>query len=215
MTKKPKTRVYVDLDGVTVDFARYMREHGLTGDEVKKQPGAYLMMHPIPGAIEAIRSIIGMGYDVHIATKPPTGIPFAYADKVAWVLEHLPELSRKMTLTHDKGQLGGPNDYLIDDRPHKANCEAFAGKLVPFVPGMFEWPQILELLRGTPQVVVTYRSDGTDNVPVWCETPEQARKCFEEDLSEAFAGSRGCTIELFAYEGTASDLQQLQQLQES
>jgi len=139
-------RVFVDLDGVVVDFEAHMRELNLTGDELKKMPGAYLWMLPIPGAIAAVRSLIGMGYDVFIATKPPTGIAFAYADKVSWVLSYLPELKRKIILTHDKGLLGDQFDYLIDDRPHKANCEEFKGTLLHFKDG-FRWPELLTQLR--------------------------------------------------------------------
>ncbi|HXU93368.1 MAG TPA: hypothetical protein VFP33_06900 [Gallionella sp.] len=139
-------RVFVDMDGVIVDFDAYKQRMGMTGDEVKKHPGAYLAMPAIPGAIDAVRSIIGMGYEVFIATKPPTGIPYAYSDKAAWIMEYLPELKRRIIITHDKGLLGGVGDFLCDDRPHKANCEQFAGTLLRFVDG-FHWPQALDVLR--------------------------------------------------------------------
>lgn len=139
-------RVFVDMDGVIVDFDRFRADRGLTGEQVKAMPGAYLQMQPIDGAIAAVRSLIGMGYDVWLATKPPTGIPHAYSDKAAWVLEHLPELRRRIIITHDKGLLGDEGDYLCDDRPHKANCERFSGTLLRFVDG-FHWPQALEVLR--------------------------------------------------------------------
>jgi 5'(3')-deoxyribonucleotidase len=139
-------RVFVDMDGVVVDFDAFKTARGLTGDEVKKLPGAYLDMPAIPGAIDAVRSIIGMGYEVWIATKPPTGIPHAYSDKAAWVIQHLPELKRRIIITHDKGLLGSAADYLCDDRPHKANCEKFAGTLLRFVDG-FHWPQALDFFR--------------------------------------------------------------------
>lgn len=145
-TAAPRPKVFVDLDGVVVDFDRYKRDRGMTGDQIKKIPGAYFEMPAIPGAIEAVRSVIGMGYEVWIATKPPTGIPDAYAGKAAWVCQHLPELKRRIIITHDKGLLGSVHDYLCDDRPHKANCEAFAGTLLRFVDG-FHWPQALEFLR--------------------------------------------------------------------
>jgi 5'-nucleotidase len=138
-----KGRVFIDLDGVIVDFDSYAKKHTITGDEVKRKPGAYLEMDPIPGALEAVRSIIGMGFEVWVATKPPTGIAFAYADKVSWVLQHLPELKRRIVLTHDKGFLGDKNDILIDDRPHKANCEKFAGVLIPFK----DWESTMQLIR--------------------------------------------------------------------
>lgn len=139
-------RVFVDMDGVIVDFDAYKTMHGLTGDEVKRKPGAYLEMPAIVGAKDAVRSLIGMGFDVWIATKPPTGIHYAYSDKAAWVFEHLPELKRRIIITHDKGLLGDAGDFLCDDRPHKANCEKFSGTLLAFVDG-YHWPQALEYLR--------------------------------------------------------------------
>lgn len=138
-------RVFIDMDGVIVDFDAYLREHGITGDEAKCRPGAYLAMQPIQGALAAVRSIIGAGFEVWIATKPPTGIPFAYADKAAWVMEHLPELKRRIIVTHHKGLLGRPGDYLVDDRPHKAHCEEFEGTLIHF-GGEVGWPQVLQRL---------------------------------------------------------------------
>lgn len=139
-------RVFVDMDGVVVDFDRYKTERGLTGDEVKRLVGAYLEMPAIPGAIEAVRSLIGMGFEVWLATKPPTGIPHAYSDKAQWVFNHLPELKRRIIITHDKGLLGDDGDYLCDDRPHKANCENFKGELLSFVGG-YHWPQALDYFR--------------------------------------------------------------------
>lgn len=143
-------RIFVDMDGVIVDFDAYARAHGQTGDQIKKLPGAYLAMQPVAGALAGVRSLIGMGFEVWVATKPPTGIPGAYADKAAWVFEHLPELRRRLIITHDKGLLGDAGDYLIDDRPHKANCEKFAGTLIRFVDGL-TWDGVLERMRAIQQ----------------------------------------------------------------
>jgi 5'(3')-deoxyribonucleotidase len=143
-------RVFVDMDGVIVDFDTYAKKLDQPGEEIKKRPGAYLRMSPIPGALDAVRSLIGMGYEVWLATKPPTGIAFAYADKVSWVLEYLPELKRRIIITHDKGLLGDTGDYLIDDRPHKANCELFSGRLLHFqdIEGNgLTWLDVLATLR--------------------------------------------------------------------
>lgn len=139
-------RVFVDMDGVIVDFDAYKTAQGLSGDEVKCQPGAYLAMPAIHGALEAVRSVIGMGFEVWIATKPPTGVTNAYSDKAAWVIQYLPELRRRIIVTHDKGLLGDSGDYLCDDRPHKANCERFSGTLLRFMDG-YHWPQALEFFR--------------------------------------------------------------------
>jgi 5'(3')-deoxyribonucleotidase len=146
------------MDGVIVNFDAYRQLHGMTGDEVKKMPGAYLAMEPYPDAISGVRSLIGMGYEVWIATKPPTGIPYAYSDKAAWVINHLPELKRRIIVTHDKGLLGDEGDYLIDDRPHKANCERFKGTLIRFVDGM-KWADVLHMLRFK---VTTQRAGGEE-----------------------------------------------------
>jgi 5'(3')-deoxyribonucleotidase len=139
-------RIFIDLDGVIVDFDAYAKPLGLTGDELKRLPGAYLSMPPVPGALEAVRSLIGMGYEVWAATKPPTGIAFAYADKAQWIFNHLPELKRRIIITHDKGLLGDEGDFLIDDRPYKANCEKFRGSLIVFKDGT-RWPEVLEWFR--------------------------------------------------------------------
>ncbi|MHB1641133.1 MAG: 5' nucleotidase, NT5C type [Acidithiobacillus sp.] len=139
-------RVFVDMDGVIVNFDAYKTASGLSADEIKRKPGAYFDMPPIEGAIEAVRSVIGMGYEVWVATKPPTGISYAYSDKAAWIFNHLPELKRRLIITHDKGLLGDAGDYLCDDRPHKANCANFPGTLLAFVDG-FHWPQALDILR--------------------------------------------------------------------
>lgn len=138
------------MDGVIADFNSYAKECNATGDVIKKQPGAYLNLKPIPGALDAVRSLIGMGYEVWAATKPPTGIAFAYADKAAWIFEHLPELKRKIIITHDKGLLGDSFDFLIDDRPHKANCDKFQGRLIVFEEGN-QWPEILQYFRDIAQ----------------------------------------------------------------
>lgn len=139
-------RIFVDMDGVIVDFDAYKDKTGLAGDEIKRMAGAYLEMPTIPGAIAAVRSLIGMGFEVWVATKPPTGVPHAYSDKADWVMRELPELKRRIIITHDKGLLGDTGDYLCDDRPHKANCERFAGTLLRFVDG-YHWPQALEYFR--------------------------------------------------------------------
>lgn len=139
-------RIFVDMDGVLADFDRLKTELGATGEYIKRLPGAFNQMQPIPGAIAGVRSLIGMGYEVWIATKPPTGIPHAYADKADWILRHLPELKRRIIMTHDKGLLGDENDYLIDDRPHKANCERFRGSLIHFGNGV-DWAGVLGTFR--------------------------------------------------------------------
>lgn len=143
-------RVFIDMDGVIVDFDSYMLHHGLTGDQAKRKVGAYLEMPPMTGAIAAVRSLIGAGYEVWVATKPPTGVAFAYADKVQWILNNLPELKRRIVMTHEKGFLGDEGDVLIDDRPHKAKCAEFRGRLIEFGKD-YGWDQVLNSLLPRPK----------------------------------------------------------------
>jgi 5'(3')-deoxyribonucleotidase len=143
-------RLFVDMDGVAVDFEAFMAALKLTADQVKHRPHAYRDMQPLPGAIEAIREAIALGYEVWIATKPPTGVAGAYSDKAAWIFHYLPELSNRIIITHDKGLLGDEGDVLCDDRPHKANCEQFKGTFLRFVDG-YHWPQALAYLRERAQ----------------------------------------------------------------
>ncbi len=134
------------MDGVIVDFDGYKDKLGLTVDQVKKKHGAYLEMLPFPEAVSSIRTLIAEGYDIWLATKPPTGISFAYSDKAEWVFKHFPELKRKLIITPDKGMLGDRFDVLVDDRPDKANCRQFRGLLIPFVDGR-TWDDIMRTIH--------------------------------------------------------------------
>lgn len=146
-------RIFIDMDGVCVDFDALVRALGLTGDELKVLPGAYLRMKPMEGAIEAIRLLIAMGWECWIATRPPTGVASAYSEKAQWIAEHLPELADRVIVTPDKGLLGDEGDYLIDDRPHKANCLAFPGRLLHFAPGV-TWLDVVLFFRARQHLLL-------------------------------------------------------------
>lgn len=188
------SRIFIDMDGVIVDFDKFRDDHGLTGDQVKCMPGAYLAMPPIPGAIDAVRVLINMGYEVWLATKPPTGVAHAYSDKAAWVLQHLPELKRNIIITHDKGLLGGPDDYLCDDRPHKANCELFQGTLLRFVDG-YHWPQALEFFNQQRQMPASVGQNGTTkqvflvNLDEGYNRSETQRVCSTKEQAQSYIDS--------------------------
>lgn len=140
-------RVFIDMDGVIVDFEKKATELSATGDQVKIIPGAYASMKPLIGALAGVVSIIGMGYDVFIATKPPTGVAHAYSEKAQWILDYLPQLKRKIIITSDKGLLGDSEDIIIDDRPHKANIENFKGTVIRFGHNGIGWEEVLTILR--------------------------------------------------------------------
>lgn len=127
-------RIYLDMDGVMADFDRHMLEKNLSGAELKMIAGAYRALPPYEGAIEGIRHLEDMGFEVYIATKIPGDNPAAASEKIYWLQEHVPSLMKKVIITPDKGCIGGERDYLVDDRPHKANVENFRGTVVHFGP---------------------------------------------------------------------------------
>ena len=135
------------MDGPLVDFEGYCHQVGRLPEVVKKEHGAYKLMQPQKHGIKAVRKLIEVGFDVWILSKPPSGNASAWSDKAAWIIEYLPELERKLILTHDKSLVGDENDMLIDDRPHKANCHLFRGTFKFFDMGKADqWDEILDLL---------------------------------------------------------------------
>ena len=151
-------RIFIDLDGVLVDFDRHCRDNQITPDECKALLGAYQTMAPMEHAIEAVATLVSMGFEVWLATKPPTGVAHAYADKAQWVFDNLPDMRRRLILTHDKGLLGDAGDYLIDDRPHRANCEKFPGHLIHFGNYGNDWPGVIAFFK---IMAKTLRANGT------------------------------------------------------
>jgi hypothetical protein len=145
-------RIFIDMDGVLVDFDALKDSRGVTADTLKVMPGAYRAMAPIQGGLSAVRALMGAGFEVWLATKPPTGIAHAYSEKAEWVFANLPELTTRLIITHDKGLLGEEGDYLIDDRPHKANCEQFQGTLIQF-GGSVTWDSVLAFFAAHPPCV--------------------------------------------------------------
>lgn len=141
-------RVFVDLDGVTADFASARDASGQPSEVFKLMAGSYRNLQPYPEAIAGIRTLISWGFDVWIATKIPNDNPYAATEKLLWVKEHLPELYKSVIITPNKGTLGTERDFLIDDRPHKAHCSEFQGTLLTYGhQNEFQsWNQILEFM---------------------------------------------------------------------
>jgi hypothetical protein len=149
-------RVFVDMDGVLADFGKARDASGLPSEEFKLLPGSYLTLEPIEGAIAAVRQLIATGFDVWIATKIPHDNPYAAAEKLFWIKRHLPELYKSVIITPNKGTLGTSRDFLIDDRPHKAHIDEFAGLLITFGPHneYHTWDAVLSLMvRFNPESI--------------------------------------------------------------
>lgn len=134
--------VFIDSDGPVADFDNDLRESKLTPNEFKMLPGIYLWLPLTPGAKNGLRRLKRLDdaglIRVWIATKTPSGSPYAYTEKVLWYRKHFPWLEDRVIITHDKSVLGGPADFLLDDRPHKANADKFKGTFVLFKPNLEE-----------------------------------------------------------------------------
>ena len=141
---KKALRIFIDMDGVLANF-----EKAAAQIPDSKRPDLDLdfsTFEPMPGAIEAVHKIIDMGHDVFIASTPPWNNPSAWGQKRDWIEEHIPELERKIVLTHRKDLLIG--DILIDDTTYRGQKD-FNGTFIHFGtgPNKMNWPQITDVLQ--------------------------------------------------------------------
>jgi 5'(3')-deoxyribonucleotidase len=131
-------RIVCDMDGVICDLIGWWtyllnRYHGtnikrddvtewdihaacpeIFKEEVYKylgDPGFFLHLDPIPGALEGLRGLIQRGHDVVIATA----CEYGHADKRLWLKRHLPELPHQNIVFIERKELI-PGDVFIDDR---------------------------------------------------------------------------------------------------
>ena len=135
-----KLIIAVDLDGIVADLHHewlrlYNEEHnhGTQLHDLKSwdmhhnveighkiynylaDPGLYLRLKPLAGAVEALADFHEFGHDVQIITAA-SKTPQSAADKYTWCKQHLPFLDRKqITISHQKHRF--VSDVFIDDSP--------------------------------------------------------------------------------------------------
>lgn len=133
-----KINVFIDSDGPVADFDKALKASGMHTDDFKHVPGVYLWLEVTAGAADGIARLKALDDDdeirVWILTKTPSGSPYAYTEKVLWYARQFPWLEDRVIITHDKHLMGTENDFLLDDRPHKANADKFRGTFVYFNP---------------------------------------------------------------------------------
>jgi len=147
---KNRLTIFIDMDGVLADFysaADKLKENfpdefgnNIKPDEVLD----FSTFSPMPGAIDAVANLIDMGHDVFIATTPPWNHPDAWGQKRNWIAKHLPQLEKKMFLTHRKDLLKG--DILIDDTTYRGQKD-FEGEFMHFGQDGMGWPYVVETIK--------------------------------------------------------------------
>lgn len=145
-----KKVIAIDLDDTTANFLG--SEAFKDGFDVTKmyEKGFFLNLPPMAGALSGVRSLMRMGYDVHILTQPVAESAHSYSEKVQWIGLHFPELIGKIHMTQEKGMFRA--EFLIDDNAAKwkEKFEAEGGTFVMFdhhVDHQKEWTRIVDLFK--------------------------------------------------------------------
>ena len=123
--KKPI--IYLDMDGVLVDFESALKRVSPElldkfAGEYDNIPGVFALMDPMPGALEAVDALKEK-YDLYVLSSSPWENPTALGDKLAWVKEYFGGdgreniFFRKVVFSSVKHLSQG--DILIDDRTAK------------------------------------------------------------------------------------------------
>jgi 5'-nucleotidase len=155
-----KKILYIDMDGVIVDFeSAFERLDPAIREEFRDNedqiPGLFALMSPMPGAIEAVTELSTI-FDTYVLSTVPWHNISGASQKIEWIQNHFgaekgSPLWKRIILSHHKHLNRG--DFLIDDRPDRNGAGEFAeanaaGQLIHFGGADFpDWDAVLGYLR--------------------------------------------------------------------
>jgi 5'(3')-deoxyribonucleotidase len=142
-------RIYIDMDGVLVDFEKAHREalrRNPTQPYPQSQLGFFLNLELIKGAVWAV-STLQIYFDVYFLTAPSTKNPLCYTEKRMSIEKHFGfSACSKLIICENKSLLIG--DFLVDDRIDSHKQNEFVGKLIHFGSEEFpDWFFVVDYLK--------------------------------------------------------------------
>lgn len=145
--------LFIDMDGVLVDFYRGVRDQFPEFDsyppgrqreitaELSARSGFFTQLQPIPGALDAFRTLAAH-YNTYILSTPDWHGVNSWTEKRIWVEQYLGDAAyKRLILTHNKGLFSGR--ALIDDRLRNG-VDQFKGEHIHFATSRFpDWKAVL------------------------------------------------------------------------
>lgn len=133
--------VFIDLDDTLCDYKGGFSKALKSNPAIQypqSQHGFFANLHPIEGAIQAVKDLIDSEeYDPYILSAPSTRNPQSYAEKRVWIEDQFGySFCERLILCAHKGLLRG--DLLIDDHIEGGGQDQFEGQLIQF--GSPEYP---------------------------------------------------------------------------
>lgn len=99
---------------------------GRAAYDILRRPGFFRDLEPYQGAVQALQRIQGAGHEIVIVTDAGS---HNFADKRAWVQEHLPFVPKENFIAAARKELVR-GDVLVDDAPHVLAAHARLGRPV-------------------------------------------------------------------------------------